>query len=318
MAWLSIVAFLPGRFLGDGVVRVLLFPGGEPQHVYQRRPLDGPPAALTTTEGDNVNAFLGLVNQVRQRAGIAPLRLEGRQSAMAGQVAPHYFRALSGNAPEMVADTIALGLQAGWDVEGAVLEGTFGSAWVGSTDDLRLLLARALEMPQGRAALLDARSQALAVGLVASNAWGGVGTLYSTYAFVDEGELSRAEKRLIDRLNAARAQKGVANAQWMVPPPGANERIGQMLGKGQETPAEALRYLLNETQKTVKRPLAGWVVETNSVDDITFPDPMLSRAPVDLVVSIAHYHPRGEPWSRYVVMFVLSDVPQTPMAALQR
>jgi hypothetical protein len=44
---------------------------------------------------------------------------------------------------------------------------------------------------------------------------------------------------------------------------------------------------------------------------------MLSQASANVVVSIAH-HPRGEPWSRYVVMFVLSDVPQTPMAVRRR
>ncbi|AKJ07622.1 hypothetical protein [Archangium gephyra] len=318
MAWLSIAVFPPGRFLGDGVVRVLLFPSGEAQKVYQRRPLEGQPAALTANGVDNVKAFLGLVNQVRQRAGIAPLHLEGRQSEVAGRVAPHYFRALSGNAPTMVADTIAMGMQAGWDVEGAVLEGTFGSAWVGSTEDLRLLLTRVLEMPQGRAALLDERSRALAVGLVSNSASGGVGTVYSTYAFVDEQEFSRAEKQLIGRLNKARTQKGAASALWGEAPPGANARIAQMLGKGQEKPAAALRYLLEETQKSLNRPLQGWVMETSSLDELTFPEPMLSASPVHVVVSIAHYHPRGEPWSRYVVMFVVSDEPEGQMAALSR
>ena len=69
-------------------------------------------------------AFVEELNVVRFQAGMQPMTLDPAQSETATRLAPQYFAALMGNQDERVADQVALGLLAGWDVEGATPRGS--------------------------------------------------------------------------------------------------------------------------------------------------------------------------------------------------
>src|SRR5262249_41076756 len=93
-----------------------------------------------------------------------PLALDAAQSEVATRLAPYYFSGLIGQAPQSIADLVALGMMAGWKVDGIVQEGTFAWAWLVESRDLGRLLSDALEDPGARASLLAHDADRIALG----------------------------------------------------------------------------------------------------------------------------------------------------------
>ncbi|MBK7861853.1 MAG: hypothetical protein IPJ65_25210 [Archangiaceae bacterium] len=198
--WVGIWSRAPGRFLGDTVLTAMVFSHRAPSPTFVNPTLgqqrDGSP-----------QAFLEALNAQRSKMGRAPMTLSSPQTDVAKSLVPPYVAAQVRGDP-LRADRIALGLIAGWRVEGAVTDGWFTSSEV-PADAAPELLAALLELPGGRSQLLARGSHVLALGQLDN---GGVtDSLVCTYSLLDEPQPSVERQRaLFEQLNAERKRRGRA------------------------------------------------------------------------------------------------------------
>ncbi len=265
-AWIEVAAFPAGRVLGDAVIDIQVFPAGAPDHTYAHAPAasrGGPrdPAALAIGVVEHLNA-------VRRDAGLGAVRLSLGESRKAAALAPHYFAALGGHGDVTVADKIALGLQAGWDVEGVVRDGHFatGRGDAQSPDDL---LDQACASPFGRRALLDPEVQSVAVGTVVVGDV--LGALIGTYAIVDPRRAPDESSAVLSRLSRLRQTKRLA-APTVVP------QLASVLAKASERvlagqdPADAMHWLLESAAEQARgKRVHVWVSQASTVERLDLP-----------------------------------------------
>jgi hypothetical protein len=240
------------------------------------------------------------------------MRLAEAESRTAGQLAPHFFTRGKGDDGEgQVHDQVALGLLAGWEVEGMVREGHFVSAVVPGAAGYRDVIQMALSRPAGREALLDPTAERVALGVTADG--GQVGALISTYATFDGYRHDRDPGAVAARIAGARRDKGL-------PPPAvarelnaAADRAARAVQAGQLGPRDAMRKMLREVTDQLGRPATGWVGEALSLEEAKLPDPLLTAPAV--TIGVGHHRPIGRPWGTFVIFYVALDAPGSVMTA---
>ncbi|MBI3184304.1 MAG: hypothetical protein HYZ28_19395 [Myxococcales bacterium] len=312
VAWVQVTAFPPGRILGELVAEVLALPGGSGPKEYLRVPYTAP--LMAKDVGDFSPELLTLVNQVRAQAGLGQLRLSAKQSETAARLAPHYFSAVFGQAEEMVADTVVMGLRAGWNVGGPVLFGTFTSSWVMSGGDVSAVVGDMLAHPWGREALLDSKVTEVAFGPIVDSARGALGVVVSGYALMDERRHPERVKEVVDLINERRAEKGMAPALWVSAPGDSAERTVALMKDG-EDPDGALTFLMRECGRVLNRRVSGWILTTHSLEELQIPEELLQRQQLGIIAVVGQHKERAEPWTNYVVLLVLTDVGPTQTAS---
>jgi hypothetical protein len=296
-AWVQVVAFPPGRVLGDTVVEALVFPGGKPDRTYNH-----PKPSGAAGHGSAVGTLLERLNDVRKEAGLGPVRISPTQSHKAELLAPHYFAALSGGHDPLLADKIALGLQAGWDVEGLVLTGHFTTC-VGDAGKPDELLEGAFSRPFGRAALLDPDVQSVAVGTV-THEGKTIGALFGTYALLDPTRMPAESAAMLARVTKLRRVKKLA-------PPAAVPDLTAVMAKAVErvekgqSPEGAMEWLLERSAEQVRGMSVQVAMRTAvAVDRVEIPSELLSASTLSLAVGVGHHRAEGDPWAQLVVFFV--------------
>jgi len=307
-AWIEVAAFPAGRVLGHVVASLVVYPARTLSSTYH----DAGYVTRSVPAGADARAQLfGLVNEVRKGAGLPEVALADRECAVAERVAPHYFAAVAGAEPELVADEVVLGLRAGWEVDGDVLNGAFTAGALVQTDDLGQLLDAVLERPSGRAALLDHAARLVAFGPVVAPAQHVIAMVATSYTLFAGANHAADAQRVLGRLTKARLD------QRMPPPPRAPNLQGEAdeasakVARGELTPRRALERLLQHSaERFAGVGFHGWVFEASSVDDIRFPAELL-RAPVGgVAISVNHYRPKNGPWSRLII-FILTAGPSS-------
>src|SRR5262249_19578812 len=125
VAWVSVSALPPGRVLGTPLIEMLVWPSGTPGKVYAKlaRPAAG-------AAGASAQEIVQEINRVREEAKLPPLRLSDQESLTASRLAPHYFAPANAGGSADTSDKIALGLLAGWEVDGTIRSGHFVSTQV--------------------------------------------------------------------------------------------------------------------------------------------------------------------------------------------
>lgn len=318
-AWLDVVAFPPGRVLGTPVVDTLVWPSGAPGKTYQKLASSPPPASAAAptaaVPGGSIASAPDLVraiNEVRKEASLPPVRLADKETESAGKLAPHYFAAMHGSEPGERADVVALGLRAGWQVDGMVRYSNFVSTTVYGAGDYRDILRDALRRPIGRQTLLDPTAERVAIGVVGTESENVVGAIFTSYELFDSYRHDRDAPALVARLALERAQRGLSAPAPLGAAVAADaERAAQAVQAGTRSPNQALGALLEQARNRLARTVQGWVVETNSLDAIQFPPELTARPALGLSVAVAHYKPAGQPWGRFVVL-VVSTSEATP------
>ena len=307
-SWIELAAFPAGRVLGHIVASLVVYPTRTLSSAYH----DAGYVTRSVAAGADARAqLLGLLNEVRTGAGLPEVALAERECAIAERVGPHYFAAVVGAEPELVADEVVLGLRAGWEVDGDVLNGAFTSGAVVQTDDLGQLLDAVLERPSGREALLDHAARLVAFGPVLAPAQKVIAMVATSYTLFAEANHTADAQRVLGRLTKARMD------QRMPPPPRAPNIQGDAddaatrVSKGELSPKRALeRMLQHSAERFAGVGFHGWMFEASSVDDIRFPADLL-RAPVGgVAIAVTHYRPKNGPWSRLVV-FILTAAPSS-------
>ena len=164
-AWIALEYRAPERLLTRVGLSVLVRPQGTEERVFRRSPYA--PAHVVGDVADLPAALTEVLNGVRADAGLRPLTLDAEQTRAAARMAPYYFAAVFGQAPESMAELVALGMLAGWSVDGIVQDGAFTWGWLVESLDVSRLLSDALAEPGARIALLSRDAERIAIGSVA-------------------------------------------------------------------------------------------------------------------------------------------------------
>lgn len=298
VAWIEVVRFQEGRLVGASVLEGNVYPAGKVVSVYEEAtpPPDG--------AGAPAERFASAVNGVRAKLGISALALDAGETQTSTGLAPHYFASSSGTAPTSLADTVALGLMAGWDVGAPVREGRFGAYQIPGNGRPEDLARYALERPVGRALLLDPACSRIAVGLVGHDGRGGKGVaaVAATYATVEPRSQAELGKLVLDRVDAARAAKGL--------PPVARLPL---LDKDAETaagwvedgiqPGAAMDGFMKRVVEQTQTDVRGMAGLVPSLEGLEPPAELVNTPKLALAVSVASYRPEGSPWVMWVVLW---------------
>jgi hypothetical protein len=294
---LELLGTPPGRVLGTDLFHLILWPpAGDPKvYVHSR----------ATENGD----LLSLVNQARANARLAPLAIAPRESATAQSLAPLYFAALTGHAAETQADAIALGLLAGWEVDGIVRDGRITSAWLSGEGGEDKLVDELLDLPSGRRTLLAPDARQVAIGRVKKGA--ASAAIVTTYAFFEPKDYTAEELRVLSRIAAERAARRRPEPKMIAGLRDQARKSAAMVQSGQSQPREALNALAQAASRGGTRQVHTWGMESQSLDALQLPDGALDGKSAALGIAVGYYRPAGAAWGRYLVFLVMVDAPDT-------
>jgi hypothetical protein len=248
--------------------------------------------AIGATAGDDNATFLTALNAFRQSVGLTALQEAKEQSQTALAAAPHYFAALLGHRPETTADTVVLGLRAGWQVPGLVRHGHFTHVMTSATSASGLVAA-ALERPSAREALLDPAAAWVAAGILRPSGAQLVVGVVCTYAVQAEGDATTQLDTLIAKLDAKRAEKQLPPIVRLdLGKRGA--RVAEQIASDDMTPSEGVEDLLSWAAARHKG-AKGWGAEASTLHEVKLPDELISRPAATVGILVVTYRPRNEP-----------------------
>ncbi len=279
-----------GRLLAYHVASFVVYPG-TPATRWAR-------ATLAPASGETAVAIVSAVNTIRAKGGIAPVRLAEAQTRILGKVAPHWFASVWGTAnhhEEREADVMALGIMAGWRVDGDVMQGRLTSAWVPHSGDPARLVASAIEWPAGRAVLLDPEIDALAVGTVSGGKRPVLAAVVAGYSLREKEE----QAALVGAIGSKLPEGAKRLATFDEDARDSAEKI-----ESGKDPHEVLRVLMKKSSTKLSRGVRGWVIETQELDEMQVPSELAQERGLEWIGSVAWRRPEGEPWGRYVVLLV--------------
>ena len=312
-AWISVLSVPPGRILGTDVLDALVWPAGAPTKTYARLTRDA--AAAPVNGPVQLADMIQEVNRVRTTAGLPPVRVAELESRTVARLAPHYFGGMVDGTSNDVADQVALGLYAGWEVDGLVRRGGMISTSVQGSGDAAEIIRTALAHPFGRETLLDPEVERVAIGTVAGANGADTGALFATYSLFDSYRHDNDGKIIAGRLTALRA------ARHALPPTMVTElnveaqRAAKSVQDGQKTPEEALDELLKRVSERARgRSVHAGITETSSIEEMKFPDGMLTAPSLQYGAGAGHYRRQGHPWGRFIVFYVMVDETVGPTA----
>lgn len=321
--WISLTARAPGRILANPVLRVLARPSAAAAVDYHR-PRAGRSVAIALPK-DFAPKLVSELNRLRARVHAQPLTLETRESEVAHRVAPLYFGAYEGTVDPSYGDVVALGLMAGWDVQGPIRRAAMGGTMVLNTNDLAIWLGDALTRPWLRAALFAPGCSRIAAGPVLPEKkpkekghrkqpfLAGVVSTYTLYGHEDWAAERRAFYARVDREFASRNDPTPRRDRDTE---AAADLLMAQVRKGSLSPREALSQLLNQITARLGVQAHGWTLEGSSTKDVPLPDALFSGGVHRLAAAVGYTRPAGSPWARTVVLLV--DVPEVGMRPVQR
>ncbi|HZU85560.1 MAG TPA: hypothetical protein VE987_21670 [Polyangiaceae bacterium] len=250
------------------------------------------------------SALVDGLNAARKQAGMGAVSLEVEQSRASDRLVVPFFESAFGG-DDQAADTIALGLLAGWDVSGVIRDGGIYSSAATASRSAARFLTHALATPSGRWTLLEPSTTRIAVGarLVGSSAALAVVT---TYAFFESPDHRADEELVFAELTKARRDHGLPAPRRVR----SDKALETALGKvslNAMTSMGALREVLDRVVGEQQRPARGWVVETTDLKNIPFESSLLSPGPLELEVGVTHHRPPGGAWGQYAVLFVVLE-----------
>lgn len=293
----------PGRLLGKAGLNLLVWPTGKPSARY-RRPSYGVKREVATAQAAR-SRFVELLNEVRAEAGLRPVVEAKRQSAVASELAPHYFAAAAGLDPERNVDVVVMGMLAGWNVEGVLQTGRFTAAWVTQTTDVNRLLSEALQFPNARAVLLAADIDRIAIGALieSDDENSALAAVVGTYSLFSETEHRENAARVYERFQAERARRNLRPADRLEEIEPMSMAAAARIQAG-ANPTDTLDDLLRSSVDVLQRSANGWIGEVAKLEDLKFPEDFVEQDSLGIAVGVSYHKPDDEPWGRYVVMLV--------------
>jgi hypothetical protein len=302
-AWVQVAVRRKGRVLLTPVADLLLRAEEAGTLVYRAPPSGAPlPVAMPS---ELSTAILDAVNQARARAGLQPLSLATRQAAENTRLAGTLIDALF-ERDDAAGDRIALGLLAGWEVDGLIRNGYF---YVGRTPthDARLWIDGALVRPIGRLVLLDGSVRQIAIGPLMPDEIPALGAVVTTYAFFESKDHARDADRFFLRVASTRAARGLPPVTRVL----ADEltaAVRQVLERD-ERPMAALDAALRAIASLGPVRVEGLVAETHDLEQLPIPEVLLRPGPLKFAVEITHHRAPGAAWGQLAVFIIIVSPP---------
>jgi len=300
-AWIALEVFPAGRVQSSPVLQMLAFPASNPSKTYVRRSREK--AAVVTDATEASLELLRMLNAVRQKGRLAPVELAVEESGMATHLAPHYFAAMMGLAPETMADTVMLGLEAEWAAGSIVRDTHFTAVFVPEARDLAEVLDAALEMPTGRETLLNPDVRKVAIGPLLLPHHGVVAAVFSACELFDEERHNADAEKVIERLTRVLETRSHTSVQHLDGLAQPAARAANMILAGENGPVEALEYFVAEGARLSDGPVEGWVMRAASLEAIEFPPDLVARDGFRVAVAVARTH-SSDPSTRYIILLV--------------
>jgi hypothetical protein len=297
-ARLSVMVTERGRVLMTTVAEALLVRSNEAGLQYQASSV----GTVTATNDDAAfrTALVEGLNAVRSEAGLKPLKLEPNQSTVNKRVVGQFFKnSISGD--NQSADLIALGVMAGWNVRGAIKTGGLIPGMVAQGNSPARFLGLLLNDPAGRWVLLEPDISSVAVGARVLKPTG-MTALITTYAFFDSLDHAADEDAVFEQLARVRTQNGLSAPTRL-----RASEVQQTLSKvatGASTTEEALPEAMQGVSQRLQSGVTGYVLETNTLNYLTFPDEFLQPEPLNVAVGVTHYKAPGAAWAQYALIFI--------------
>lgn len=306
--WIEVAYFPPGRIFGSAAAQVQVRPNGTVPREYTR-PSRGETNAVRSRRDVEVGLF-AMINGVRKDAGMVPLTQEVQQSRVAETVAKHYFAARIGVLDLEVAEVVALGMRAGWNVADTVRYGSFTAAASFGTPDLGMLVAMMVEGPFGREVLLDPQVRRISIGAMYDPRQAFFGAIVSTYALFEKPN-AQLRKEVLANLTKLRRSASRGPATTI---PGAEAAVATVeaaIFSGELDLEGGMRMLLDDVSKVRPVALRAWVVESSDLASIEWPNEIALMPRLEVALAVTWYQPESEPWGRYVVVVVFEPAAKT-------
>jgi len=304
-AWVQVLVRRANRVMDDSVADVLVYEG-DPEHLeYRPHPLEKSAGG----DADVRTALLAGVNRARAAAGLGLLSLAAAQSGTNARLAGTLIDAsLKNRATD--ADRIALGMLAGWNVDGTIRNGGLFMGLVTPARDAGSWLDFAIERPVGRYVLFDPDARRIAIApLQAQN---GIGAVVTTYALFDSPKHDADADHVFRRLTATRSALGRA-ALAARPHVGAlDEQSARVLAGAVEPGAALFTSMQSLAAQVSGARVHGYVVEANDLDRAPQPQDLLEANGGSLVVSVTHHRVKGAAWGQYVIFYLYVDAAAAP------
>lgn len=308
-AWVQIAYAQPRRVLNTSVLEVLIRRTPTEVLAYTE---SAPAAAPPVNNAEKFSrAVLTELNAVRAKAQLAPVQLAAAQSATSLRVAGHYFNAALGKGRESEMDQIALGLVAGWEVEGMIRHANFFSQLVPHTWDPSVWLDTSLALPHGRLTLLAANVDQIAVGPLLLSNPEGLGAVVTGFELHHGNDHTQDVEHLFERLCFARERLGLGPPRKMAE---LSELISRELARvhaGQREPRELMSEVLQRGSEALGLSLRGYVIETTSLEALEIPPEVIKQPGLQIAMGVTHHKPVGGAWAQLtiVVVYVNSVLP---------
>lgn len=302
--WIEVLAVPKGLVLSRVVAQALV--RREPKAPVEYKP--AAVAARPVTESSTfVSAVLEGVNTRRAEASLPALALAERQTKAGNeQLAPHYFQAeLVGDSVK--ANQVALGLLAGWDVDGTIRNGGFFGYLLSGTSDAARWLESALEMPSSRISLLDKDARKIAIGASPPKTLGGLGAVVTTYTLYDKPNHTADADALFARIVKARAAKGLPAPLRLASTAALTSAETRIL-RGDASNKEALDEVIRDENERTGKALFGSLIETTEVELAPLDSKFLAPGKLSLMVGATHHKAEGSPWG--TLIFVVLGFPE--------
>jgi hypothetical protein len=303
-AWVEVAGRKKGQMLEDLLADVLIYEGDGSKVTYAPRSFGTP--APVTTPGELTNGILQGLNAVRLRAKLAPLTLAAKQSEENTRLAGTLFDA-SLRGDMTTANRAAIGLLAGWDVEGGVIrDGYFFLGAAAPTRDATVWLDAAIERPIGRMALLDPGVRQIAIGPAIPGDAPALGAAVTTYALYESDDHPAEEAAFMTKLIAAREGRGLSAPVRVGGFEDMTEQAKEVRLTG-KAPMAALRDLLAAAVERSGAGVRGVVIETTDPAHVDVPEDLLQEGPLHVLVTVTHHRAPGAAWGQYVIFVLVVD-----------
>ncbi|KYF78445.1 hypothetical protein BE11_08065 [Sorangium cellulosum] len=307
-AWIQVLYAPPRRVLGTPFVNVLARrPGLAPVYQEEADAASPPISRPVESAAQFTRVVLDQLNAARAQAGLRPVTLAARESATAARLAPRYFAAALGETETPDADLVALGLLAGWEVDGAIQSGDFLSIYAPRGLDAGRWLSAALEMPMGRATLLTPDIEQVAIGPLVTREPDGLGAMVTSYRFHHGSDHTADVNLLLTRVIEARRRMGLAPPKRLASMPEVMKEELGLVHAGESDPGSALDAVLEQAVHRFGRNMRGHVVETTSIEALELPPEILRQRALHLDIGVTHHRPKGAAWAQYVIFIVYAD-----------
>jgi hypothetical protein len=303
VALVEIDARARGRLMPTALGDVLVVQNAVTASSWQR--IDYATLTPTPAQPEVAAAVLALVNDARKQAGAPPLKDVPAQSTTASKLAPHYFGAAMGDAPDgSIIDLVALGLMAGYDVTDFVIHDAMFASLVDYSGRLDQMLGEALDRPSMRKVFLSKSATSAAIGVqpIDDKITGVLVVGYEPMAAIDAKEAAAA---VIAKLDQQRKQRGESETGAITPVADIMLEAANRMRTGDDVNKvgnEALQASVNKMQ----RRLGLWTIEAYDVDHLTFPEGLLTANPTYVAVAVSARKRPGSAWGSTTILILYS------------